>query len=140
VGNRFLFHEITLRFNATVFQQMFNFYLEEIERTKHLPGIAPVLVLQPISEISRVSNEKNGGNPFGFSDGDGPIIGVFLPPSLPLASLLFQVSILTNVIMLASVARMPTMGPSRRRRRSQSFRCEICSKDGKLVRERGVDA
>jgi len=76
-----LFHEITFRFNATVFQKVFDWFLEEIEVIKHVPGIIPVLVMQPISEISRVGNHKNGGNPFGFTDDDGPICGTSPQPS-----------------------------------------------------------
>jgi hypothetical protein len=81
-AGRYLFHEITLRFNATVFQQIFDFFLEEIETIKDLPGMFPTIVMQPISEIVRVGNNKNGGNPFGFSGDDGPICGTSLP--LPL--------------------------------------------------------
>jgi hypothetical protein len=87
-AGRFIFHEITLRFNATVFQQIFDFFLEEIEAVKDLPGMFPTIVMQPISEIVRVGNNKNGGNPFGFSDDDGPICGTSLsiphPHPLPL--------------------------------------------------------
>jgi hypothetical protein len=86
-AGRFIFHEITLRFNATVFQQIFDFFLEEIEAVKDLPGMFPTIVMQPISEIVRVGNNKNGGNPFGFSDDDGPICGTSLPLPLPLDKL-----------------------------------------------------
>ncbi|KAE9375878.1 FAD-binding domain-containing protein [Stipitochalara longipes BDJ] len=79
-GYRYLYHEITFRFNATVFQQIFDFYLEEVETVKHLPGIFPVIVIQPISEIARVGNNKNGGNPFGFTDHDGPICALLTTP------------------------------------------------------------
>jgi hypothetical protein len=83
-AGRYLFHEITLQFNATVFQQIFDFFLEEIETIKDLPGMFPTIVMQPISEIVRVGNNKNGGNPFGFSGDDGPICGTSLPLPLPL--------------------------------------------------------
>jgi hypothetical protein len=92
-AGRYLFHETTLRFNSTVFQQIFGFFLEEIETIKDLPGLFPTIVMQPISEIVRVGNNKNGGNPFGFSGDDGPICGtsfplpLHLPPSLPLDKL-----------------------------------------------------
>jgi hypothetical protein len=82
--DRFLYHEITFRFNATVFQQIFDFHLEEIDKVKDLQGMFPVIVMQPVSEISRRGNEKNGGNPFGFSDSDGPLCGTyFLLPFSP---------------------------------------------------------
>jgi hypothetical protein len=73
--DRYLYHEITFRFNATVFQHIFDFHLEEIDKIKDLQGMFPVIVMQPVSEISRRGNEKNGGNPFGFSDSDGPLCG-----------------------------------------------------------------
>jgi hypothetical protein len=34
-----------LRFNATVFQQIYDFFLEECEAVKHLQGMFPVTVI-----------------------------------------------------------------------------------------------
>jgi hypothetical protein len=71
-------HEITLRYNATIFSQIVDIWIQEVEPITQVPGLFPNLVIQPISQISSVGIEKNGGNPFGFIGDDGPITGMLL--------------------------------------------------------------
>jgi hypothetical protein len=74
-----LYQETTIKFDAAVFSLILDlFILEVIEAVKHIPGLFPVLILQPIAQISTVGNKKNGGNPFGFKDDNGPLVGKLL--------------------------------------------------------------
>jgi hypothetical protein len=79
-------HELTLRFNATIVSQIVDIWLEEMEPITEVPGLFPNLVIQPISQISSVGIKKNGGNPFGFTEDDGPIAGMFCILSLHFSS------------------------------------------------------
>jgi len=77
--NSMIFHEITLRYNATIFSQVIDIWIQEVEQIAQVPGLFPILVVQPISQIASVGVQKNGGNPFGFTGDDGPIVGMLHP-------------------------------------------------------------
>jgi hypothetical protein len=73
--------------------------------------MSPDIVVQPISEIARRGNEKNGGNPFGFSDSDGPICGSY-PFLLPFSPLFSAMEFWLTFVGGCSITCIPTMGQS----------------------------
>jgi hypothetical protein len=65
---------MTFKADAKLLSKIFDIFLEETEAVKHVPGILPSYVMQPISQISIAGNTKNGGNTFGITQADGPLL------------------------------------------------------------------
>lgn len=55
-------------------------YMEEVVNIKHVTGVLPSLVYQPISTEMMSHFSKNGGNALGLSEIDGPLNCKYFSP------------------------------------------------------------
>jgi len=80
-GFRQYWHVVTIKANATLFDRIFDIFLEEVEALKNVKDILPSYVLQPMKHIMSVSSHKNGGNSVGMvEDADGPLVMLSASP------------------------------------------------------------
>ena len=57
--------------------EILNIFISETEPIKNVPGLTPILVIQPINQFNRDEISifsKNGGNCLGLSPEDGPLV------------------------------------------------------------------
>lgn len=77
---RHFWEAVTLKVDAKLLSKVFDIFLEEIEAVKHVPGVLPSFVLQPISQIALAGNTKNGGNPLDITEADGSLLSKLMSP------------------------------------------------------------
>jgi hypothetical protein len=65
---------MTFKANKELLSKIMDLFIETIEPIKGIPGLFPSFVMQPITQIARANRHKNGGNPFGIKEEDGPLI------------------------------------------------------------------
>jgi hypothetical protein len=73
IQNRVSWEPITTKVNSTLMKEIMKIFLLEIEPIRNLKGFRASLPFQLITkeEISHFS--KNGGNPLGITEEDGPL-------------------------------------------------------------------
>jgi len=83
-GYRQLWKAITIKANATLIEKIMVLWVKLTEEVKHVPGVMPAFVMQPIEHIAQVGSSKNGGNPFGIAPGSGPLLSkyYFVTPNI----------------------------------------------------------
>jgi hypothetical protein len=69
---------LTFKVNAELMSKIMDIYVEETEPIKHVPGIVPGIVFQPINKDEIAFFSKKGGNALGISNEDGPLLCRFL--------------------------------------------------------------
>ena len=65
---------MTFKADKELLSKILDLFIEAIEPVKNLAGLFPSFVLQPVTQIARANRNKNGGNPFGITEEDGPLI------------------------------------------------------------------
>ena len=65
---------MTFTANKELLSNILDLFIETMEPMKHIPGMFPSFVLQPVTQIARANRHKNGGSPFGIKEEDGPLI------------------------------------------------------------------
>lgn len=83
-GYRQLWKAITIKANSTLIEKIMVLWVELTEEVKHVPGVMPAFVMQPIEHIAQVGSSKNGGNPFGIAPDSGPLLSkyYFVTPNI----------------------------------------------------------
>lgn len=71
---RTLYSPMTLKANKELLSKILDLFIEAMEPIKNISGLFPSFVMQPITQIARANRNKNGGNPFGIKEEDGPLI------------------------------------------------------------------
>jgi hypothetical protein len=65
---------MTFKADKQFLSQVLDFLIETVQPMKIIPGLFSGFVIQPITQIARVNRHKNGGNPFGIKEEDGPLM------------------------------------------------------------------
>jgi hypothetical protein len=65
---------MTVKADKELLSNILDLFIETMESIKHVSGLVPSFVFQPITQIARANRHKNGGNPFGIKEEDGPLI------------------------------------------------------------------
>ena len=65
---------MTIKADKELLSNILDLFIEAMESIKNVSGLFPSFVLQPITQIARANRHKNGGNPFGIKEEDGPLI------------------------------------------------------------------
>ncbi|KAF2839940.1 FAD-binding domain-containing protein [Patellaria atrata CBS 101060] len=72
-GLRVMYKTVTYRASRELDGKILDLYLEALEHVKKIPGIIPVVVFHPVAAEVFKKMQKNGGNPLGLDDVDGPV-------------------------------------------------------------------
>jgi hypothetical protein len=73
-GTRNIYATFSYTPSAALDTRLIEIFQEEVEHIKHIEGILPCLVLQPLSTNAISLMSKNGGNALGLTPADGPLV------------------------------------------------------------------
>jgi hypothetical protein len=65
---------MTFQADEELLSKILDQFIEAVEPIKNISGLFPSFVMQPMAQIARANRHKNGGNPFGIKEEDGPLI------------------------------------------------------------------
>jgi hypothetical protein len=71
---RTMYADCTIKADQELLSKILDLFMETLEPIKGITGLFSGFVLQPITQIARANRHKNGGNPFGIVEEDGPLI------------------------------------------------------------------
>jgi hypothetical protein len=54
--------------------KLLDIYIAEIEAIKNVQGLLPSLIMQVVTREEIATFQRNGGNAFGITDRDGPLL------------------------------------------------------------------
>jgi hypothetical protein len=72
--NSWSYAPMSFRPSVDLLNAFMDIYMPASFRLRHIPGLLFSMVIQPLSKITQVNEDKNGGNPFNILSEDGPLM------------------------------------------------------------------